>query len=147
MSKILSKILEYFKNNPEKLRDASRVAKQSFESAKDVANWVKNNKFSAATVAYTMGDAGTEIIDLLRSDARATPELIEAINYLELKPDAVPGEGITSQNIEMFADEFAAIDNVAARMGGYDNLAELMFVLRMDVKVLTTHAKLRALVS
>jgi hypothetical protein len=108
---------------------AARLGMESAKiSAKSLATMARNNKVTAAFIAYELYGAGSEIVEEMRQADATLADIIDQLGYT---PDEVSDTESVSE-IGRFSEEFATITRAADALGGLDNLVAVRKALALS---------------
>ena len=88
------------------------------------------NPVTAALVALEAGQAGSELLEVLRADHAEMIEQLEAINF---EPDTIEADTKLS-DLERYQNELDILDDASAILGGDRNLYAVLNACRMAVE-------------
>jgi hypothetical protein len=127
-----------------RLKEVSKVAKQTIDSADEFVRWATDDQWNLMSLLPVLGPLATIVVEIIYANGgvvnQKAKDIVDMYSY---KPDAFDDNA----NIMKYEDEFELIESVAARLGSYEKLAQLLAVIRMDPKILELHYKTKKMVN
>jgi hypothetical protein len=110
-------------------------------TASSLASLARQNKVTAALIAYEVYGIGSDIVNEI---AASDPELASIIENLSLKEDVID-DTTSASDIIKFAEEFEVIQKAADNVGGMDALINLRTALSMSTETLALFLQVKEL--
>lgn len=112
-------------------------------SVPGIMRQIRDNPVTTAMVAWEIGEAAKEIMDLVREDASAS-SILEALQN-SMRNDDAPEKNLSLSTLGAYADEMDCLDRASRAVGGFDKLLNLKRALSMSDDFYVLREQLRVL--